>query len=182
MDVFTDSHTHGSTDADTDTVATTATTITAQRLMRAFMQFGRAEWHQRSIMGYKPSEIRVLFCIKRGGKPGTGESTVSEISKLLHVTSPTVTQLIKGLEAEGLIERTTNLTDRRVVGIKLTEKGEEVTQRARKDFLESINGLIEYLGEEQSEQLAELLLKAFNYYKMQNAGMESTHWNGDSNI
>jgi DNA-binding MarR family transcriptional regulator len=178
MDVFTDSHTHSSTDADTAATATT----TAQRLMRAFMQFGRAEWHQRSIMGYKPSEIRVLFCIKKGGKPGTSESTVSEISKLLHVTSPTVTQLIKGLEAEGLIERTTNLTDRRVVGIKLTEKGEEVTQRARKDFLESINGLIEYLGEEQSEQLAELLLKAFNYYKMQNSSMESTHWNGDSNI
>jgi DNA-binding MarR family transcriptional regulator len=174
MDVFTDSHTHGSADAGTVT--------TAQKLMRAFMQFNRAEWHQRSIMGYKPSEIKVLFCIKRGGKPGTGESTVSEISKLLHVTSPTVTQLIKGLEIEGLIERTTSLADRRVVGIKLTEKGEKVTQQARQDFIGSFNGLIEYLGEEQGEQLAELLLKAFNYYKMQTSSMDSTHWNGDNDI
>jgi DNA-binding MarR family transcriptional regulator len=133
-------------------------------------------------MGYKPSEIKVLFCIKKGGRPDRDEITVSEISKLLHVTSPTVTQLIKGLETEGLIERTINPADRRVVGIKLTEKGEQVTQQARRDFFESINGLIAYLGEEQSDQLAELLLKASHYYKMQAAGADYTPWNGESNI
>ena len=174
MDVFTDAHAHVHSDASVDT--------TARKLMMAFMRFGRAEWHERSIMGYKPSEIRVLFCIKKGGRPDGGEINVSEISKLLHVTSPTVTQLIKGLEVEGLVERTINPADRRVVGIKLTEKGEAVTQKARQDFFESINGLIEYLGEEQSDQLAELLLKTFHYYKLQAAGTEYTAWDGDSNI
>ena len=81
------------------------TNPTEQKLLRAFMQFKRAEWHQRSIEGCTPSEIRVLFCIKKSVKPDTHEMKVSEISKHLHVTAPTITQLLKGLEAHELIER-----------------------------------------------------------------------------
>ena len=128
----------------------------AQKLMKTFMQFTKVEWHQRSIAGCKPSEIRVLFCVKKGVKPDTPEMKVSEISKMLHVTSPTITQLLKGLEANGLIERHIDPTDRRAVGITLTEKGKMVTQQAADAFLASFQGLTEYLGEEQSNQLAEL--------------------------
>src|SRR6266487_5483779 len=103
---------------------------TAQKLLRSFMQFSKAEWHKQTVAGCKPSGIRVLFCIKKGMNPDTPEMKVSDISKLLHVTSPTVTQLIKGLEANGLVERNIDPTDRRAVGIKLTEKGEMVTQQA----------------------------------------------------
>lgn len=40
-------------------------TSTAQKLLKSFIQFKKAEWHKRSIMGYKPSEIKVLFCIRK---------------------------------------------------------------------------------------------------------------------
>ncbi len=158
---------------------TTLTNPTAQKLMRTFMQFSKAEWHQRSIAGCKPSEIKVLFCIKKGVKPGTPEMKVSEISKLLHVTSPTITQLLKGLEAHGLIERNINPLDRRAVGIKLTEKGEMVTRQAADAFSASLNGLIAYLGEEQSNQLAELLARVYDYYSTQAANENHPQWNGD---
>ena len=107
---------------------------------------------------------------------------VSEISKRLQVTPPTVTQLIKGLEAHGLVERNIDLTDRRAVGIKLTEKGERVTRQAADDFIASINGLIEYLGEEQSDQFAELLVKVSRYYNEKAASAEFEHWSGDEEI
>lgn len=152
---------------------------TAQKLLRALMQFRRAEWHQRSIAGYKPSEIKVLFCIKKGMSPSTPEIKVSEISKRMHVTSPTVTQLIKGLEANGLIERNIDPEDRRSVGIKLTEKGEMITQQAAAAFEESVDGLIEYLGEEQSNQLAELLMKAYRYYEEKAISEQRSYWSGD---
>jgi DNA-binding MarR family transcriptional regulator len=155
------------------------TNPTVQKLMRAFMQFTKAGWHQRSIAGCKPSEIRVLFCIKKGLKPDTPEMKVSEISKLLHVTSPTITQLLKGLEANGLIERNIDPTDRRAVGITLTEQGEMVTQQAAAAFTASLHGLIEYLGEEQSDQLAELLTKVFHYYNEKAASLNHSYWNGD---
>jgi DNA-binding MarR family transcriptional regulator len=147
----------------------TFTNPTAQKLLRTFMQFGKAEWHQRTIAGCKPSEVRVLFCLKKGVKPGAAEMKVSEISKQLQVTPPTVTQLLKGLEANGLIERHTDPLDRRAVGITLSEKGEMVTRKAADAFSSSLNGLIEYLGEEESNQLAELLERVYRYYSEQAA-------------
>ena len=155
------------------------TNPTAQKLLQSLMQFGKAEWHQRSIAGCKPSEIRVLFCIKKGVKPDTLEIKVSEISKMLHVTSPTITQLLKGLEANGLIERHIDPTDRRAVGITLTEKGDMITRQAADAFTASINGLIEYLGEEQSNQLAELLSHVSRYYNEKAANENYSCWSGD---
>ena len=163
---------------------------TAQKLLGALMQFKRAGWRQTSPMGYKPSELRVLFCLGKGLRPDMHEldddlapdmreMKVSEISKRLHVTPPTVTQLIKGLEANGLVERNVDPVDRRAVGIKLTEKGEKITSVAVKDFLASITGLIEYLGEEESDQFAELLVKVSRYYNEKAANADFAHWSGD---
>ncbi|HZS78604.1 MAG TPA: MarR family winged helix-turn-helix transcriptional regulator [Ktedonobacteraceae bacterium] len=151
---------------------------TAQKLMRAFMQFHRVDWHDRSVAGCRPSEIRVLFCVKRGAKPDS-LVTVSEIGKRLGVTSPTVTQLLKGLEANGLVERHIDPHDRRAVVITLTPKGDMVTHKAIGAFADSMKGLIEYLGEEESNHLAELLLKTARYYQEKAATMNDAYWNGE---
>lgn len=151
----------------------------AQRLLRSFMQFDKAEWHQNHIEGCKPSEIKLLLCIKRHAKLTSHKMKVSEISKILHVTSPTVTQLIKGLEADGLIEREIDPLDRRAVGITLTAKGELVSTRAAEAFFASINGLIDYLGEEQSDQLAELLTKVYIYFNEREADRPAACRHGD---
>ncbi|MDQ2901929.1 MAG: MarR family transcriptional regulator [Ktedonobacteraceae bacterium] len=142
---------------------------TTLRLMRALREFHKSGWQERSITGCKPSEIRVLFCVKHGMKPGASAMKVSEISKLLGVTSPTVTQLLKGLETNGFIERQLDPLDRRVVYIALSEKGETFTRQALEAFTSSVDGLVEYLGEEESKQLADLLAKAFRYFSEQEA-------------
>jgi DNA-binding MarR family transcriptional regulator len=152
-----------------------------QKLMRSFTQFNKSSWHQRTVAGCKPSEIRVLFCIRGAMKPGASEIKVSEISKLLYVTSPTVTQLLKGLETQGLIERHVDPVDRRSVGVTLTEKGEKVTQQAMESVARSLQGLIEYLGEEDSNRLVELLSKVFRYFDQQETQAHRIQWNGDEN-
>jgi DNA-binding MarR family transcriptional regulator len=146
--------------------------------MRAFMQFHRVAAHQRNFADCKPGEIRTLFCIRNAAKPGNPEMKVSEISKLLHVTSPTVTQLLKGLEANGLIERHIDPADRRAVGITLTKRGELVVVKAAEAFENSFGGLIEYLGEEESNQLADLLEKVSRYYGEKMVSDNQTVWNG----
>lgn len=157
-------------------------TATEQRLMNALMQFKRLGWHHQQIAGCKPSEIRVLFCIKKGTNLTNAEMKVSEISKRLHVTSPTVTQLLKGLEVNDLIERNIDPIDRRAVGVKLTAKGEMVVQQAMKAFTDSLHGLIDYLGEEDSNQFADLLSKAFRYFNEREANMYASLWNGDEKV
>ena len=161
---------------------TIRTDTTAEKLLRSFMQFHRADWHDRSVAGCTPSEIKVMFCVYRGMKHNNSIITVSEISKILRVTSPTVTQILKKLEANGFIERHTDDIDRRVVRIALTEKGQNVALKAREEFRASLDGLIDYLGEEQSNQLADLLSKVTQYYHEKAASEQYMHWNGEENI
>ncbi|PLS09522.1 MarR family winged helix-turn-helix transcriptional regulator [Neobacillus cucumis] len=136
---------------------------TAQKLIKAFQQFRKTGWHEKKIGGFNPSEFRVLALIQRANE-NCIEMKVSEISQKLKVTPPTVTQIINVLEKDGFIERTINPEDRRAVKISLTEAGLEETERARKAFSETFLGLIDYLGEEESNQLAELLFRVHEYF------------------
>lgn len=157
------------------------TGVPAQQLLQALMLFRRTGWHHRSIEGYKPSEVKVLLCIHKYTEQLVPPvMKVSEISKYMHVTAPTITQLIKGLEANGLIERNIDPTDRRAVGITLTEKGKMVTQKATTTFHTALNGLIAYLGEDQSKQLIELLTKAANYFNEYNLTDQPSDLHTDS--
>lgn len=159
-----------------------AGTATEQKLMAALMQFKRLGWHPQPIAGFNPGDFRVLFCIKKHTGTNAPEMKVSEISKRLHVTSPTVTQLLNKLEAHGLIERRIDPTDRRSVGVKLTREGNMVTEQAFEAFFSTMSGLVEYLGEEQSNQLADLLSNVFRYFSEKEAKEANTFhssWNGD---
>jgi DNA-binding MarR family transcriptional regulator len=138
---------------------------TAQKLLKSFMQFRKTGWHEKKIAGYNPSEFKVLVTIKHGTNDEKTEMKVSEISQILLVTPPTVTQILNILEKDGLVERTVDSNDRRSVKIRLTPAGIKVTEEARKAFFETFTGLIDYLGENESEQLAELLSRVFHYFK-----------------
>ena len=158
------------------------TDTTAEKLMRSFMQFHKVGWHEHSVAGCTPSEIKVLFCVAKGMKHNNAIITVSEISKILQVTSPTVTQILKKLETNGFVERHADDIDRRVVRITLTEKGLGVAQQARAEFRASLDELIGYLGEEQSNQLADLLSRVSQYYQEKIANEHYMDWNGEQTI
>ena len=114
----------------------------------------------------------MLFCLlaahrKATHRQATAEQLplkVSDISKMLHVTAPAVTQMLKNLEASGLVERNPDPTDRRVVYVTLTARGEETIKQAKKGLVVPFQGLVKYLGEQESNQLAELLNKAQAYF------------------
>ncbi|HEY1349611.1 MAG TPA: MarR family transcriptional regulator [Ktedonobacteraceae bacterium] len=179
-------------------------TTTARRLAQAVMQFNKSfglfnkdELH-RHFTTCTRGEIGVLFIIRGGAQSDThtlkmseagnivrvtasGVPTmkVSEISKLLHVTSPTITQLLKGLEANGLVERHIDSHDRRAVRIALTERGEAVARQAEEIFIDSFQGLVESLGEQESNRLAELLCKAYCYFNERETAAYHSQWNGE---
>lgn len=166
----------------------TTTDATAQRLSQSLMRFHKAfmQFHRDStnqhIAGHKMSEIGVLLMISKGGQCGTQAMKVSEISKMMHVTSPSITQVLKGLEADGLIERRSDPADRRTVWISLTEQGEEIAGKARESFSIAFRGLVDYMGEEQSNQLASLLSTAFRYFNEKTSSMPQGMWNEGEEI
>ena len=152
----------------------------ARQLIRAVMHMSHAEWHERSVAGCTNSEIRVLMCLRHQATPEAHDLTVSQISKQLRVTSPAITQLLKGLEGRGLVKRLNDATDKRTVPFRLTEPGIAVTNRAICTFTQSIHGLMAYLGAEESEHLAALLTKMFYYFSERSAIVNDSNWNGET--
>ncbi|ASA26533.1 hypothetical protein B9T62_29875 [Paenibacillus donghaensis] len=131
-------------------------------MFAALRQLRKAHWHH-SVEGHKPSELTLLICIAKRNAPDKEGLKVSEISRFLDLTPPTITQLINSLEAKGMVERQADPSDRRVVRIKLTEQGKVVTRQAKHHMDTTLNRLVEYLGEEESNMLAELLLRVHEF-------------------
>lgn len=137
----------------------------AQKLLEAFTQIHKVNWKQSPIASLRSSEVRVLFSVKKLMKSEIPGVKMSDISSALRVASPTITQLINGLETNGFVERTMDKEDRRAVRVRLTAKGEGAIEKASEAFFNAFNGLAEYLGEEDSNRLAELLSKTFAYFE-----------------
>jgi DNA-binding MarR family transcriptional regulator len=136
----------------------------AQKLLEAFIRFRRAGWRQSPIGGLTPSEVMILSYLVRATKEEPAGIKVSDISNFLQVAPPTITQQVNNLERQGYVDRNIDKEDRRAVRIRLTEQGSDAIERAHKAFHASLAGLVAYLGEEQSEQLADLLTRTFTYF------------------
>lgn len=145
--------------------------LLVQRLMRSLLQLNR-QFRYGKCDGVKSSSLKILFHLGRCSADGTGKATISELSKMLQVTSPTVTQQISELEQKGWVKREINPDDRRIVHVTLTDKGREVLFKSRHKFMESIEGLIHHLGPERSRQLSDLLNETFLYFEHRRAQLE----------
>jgi DNA-binding MarR family transcriptional regulator len=60
-----------------------------------------------------------------------GPLTLGELAAAEQVRPPTITRLAKALEADGLVERTTDSADRRVQRVQATAKGRRVLHQGR---------------------------------------------------
>jgi len=135
----------------------------ARRLMEVFSAIERSKWNDSPVKGLAANEAHILFCIKHKTISPQEGMKVSEISRLMKVTTPTVTQSINNLYKKGLVIRIPDTHDRRSVRIKLTDKGEMIIEKVSEHIRLTFNGLVQYLGTQESDKLAELLLKAHNY-------------------
>jgi len=126
-------------------------------------QVGGNMMQNRAVYNQKPGEIMVLYFISINVKDDSPGLMVSEISGKLNVTSPTVTQHINSLEAQEFVERHADPADRRVVRIRLSDKGKKYIQRINEARLHMFVGLVKHLGEEESMLFAEMMRKASDY-------------------
>src|SRR5688500_10070251 len=74
--------------------------------------------------GLTMPRLRVLFTLGR-----TGPVPVGQIATILGISQPSATETLDKLVAKGLVERTADLNDRRIVLVGLTETGREMIDR-----------------------------------------------------
>lgn len=91
-----------------------------------------------------------------------GPERMGLVAQRLDVSARTVTPMVDALEAEGLISRTVDPTDRRAQLIELTSQGSGVLKAARRTRLAAVDPLFDSLSPEERTVLAELLSKIIN--------------------
>lgn len=118
---------------------------------------------------YRQSELVVLMCIYKS----KSELKISDISNQLQVKLPTITQVVNKLVDKNLVEKKLDETDRRIVRIILTKKGYKLSKETSDKFVTRYHALVNYLGEDDSEQFLRIMKKVNHYYTVQSKEKES---------
>jgi DNA-binding MarR family transcriptional regulator len=100
--------------------------------------------------GVPPAQLSALSVLVFGGPRTLGELAAAE-----QVRPPTMTRVVQGLEAAGLVRRTGDATDGRVVRLHATAKGRRVMQRGRERRVENLAALLDRLDRDEIERVRE---------------------------
>jgi MarR family transcriptional regulator for hemolysin len=107
--------------------------------------------------GGSASAWQVLLLI-RSGQWGTQ----SHLAKAMGVTGATMTHHLGALEAQGLVRRWRDDSNKRVQQVELTDAGVEMFDRLREVATKHDRRLRSRLGAKEAEQLGQLLQKLAN--------------------
>lgn len=88
-----------------------------------------------------------------------GSLSVKEIAEIMRVSGSAATQLVDSLFKAGLLSRSGDAGDRRVIRISLTENGKNQLAKLRKFQLEGIGRLLAPLSEPELEIFRDLQQK-----------------------
>ncbi len=88
-----------------------------------------------------------------------GPQTMSILSQSLGIAKSTTTGLIKRLEKEGFVEREVKSDDKRVVFVKITQKGVDVINSVIRRRIEFVSEVMKVFSFEENSKFEELLVK-----------------------
>ena len=97
----------------------------ADRLRPTLLHLAR-ELRREKIAGVSPQQVGLLVSIKYA--PGI---TVGELATEERVSTAAMSKRVSRLERDGLVARTQSETDRRCVGLTLTDEGQRTLRRVR---------------------------------------------------
>lgn len=121
---------------------------TADRLHSAAIRLLRRLRRHDAASGLTGPQASALSVLVFGGAMNLGTLAAAE-----QVRAPTMSRLIKEMEALGLVWRRPDPKDARGVILEATEKGRAMFDRARERRLSTLTGALRGLGEEQRRTL-----------------------------
>lgn len=107
-------------------VKTKAAISVAESLHSATVRLLRGLRRVDDQSGVSPARLSVLSVLVFAG-----EQTLGQLARIEQVRAPTMTRLIDGLQADGLIRRFPDPSDRRVVRARVLPKGRRLLLAAR---------------------------------------------------
>jgi DNA-binding MarR family transcriptional regulator len=129
-----------------------------QKLTEVFQSTHKDHCFSFDGLALRRQEMMILFFINKKN----GQASVKEIAKFLNVTSGAITQFTDGLVEKKLVEREADVSDRRLVNIKLAPKVKNDFGHFKDKFIESFNELFSSLSDGEILKLTALLAKVSN--------------------
>ncbi|MDE6970082.1 MAG: MarR family transcriptional regulator [Eubacterium sp.] len=90
---------------------------------------------------------------------------MSEIAKIMSVTTGTLTKAVDSLEKKGYVQRQRSRQDKRVVNITLTQQGVTAFRHHEKFHQDMIAFILEHVSEEESRVLRHALERLMGYFR-----------------
>lgn len=109
--------------------------------------------------GLKPRHIHVIDIIQQANTD-KGRAQVSDISRQLQVTMPSVTRLVNELEQLGVVAKRPDAEDGRGVLLSLTELGQSYYQTYVTEYYADLGRRLEPITPEALAQAAEIIQRA----------------------
>lgn len=129
------------------------------QLIQAFQHIKRGHSNMPK-MPIRKSEMFTLMQIKQACEVNSEGIIFRDLASVLNLAPPTITPLINNLVKQSYVERVRSEADRRVVYIRLTEKGMAFLDKSERHFNAGVHALVKHLGEEDTKELIRIVGKA----------------------
>jgi DNA-binding MarR family transcriptional regulator len=130
------------------TVVSPDTVAVANRLRPVLLQIGRELRREARALGVSPGQVALLVNIKQ--EPGIG---VRELAARERVSPAGISGHVDRLVTAGLVARTPSPSDRRRVGLALTDEGRRVLRNVRSRRTAWLAARLRQLNAEQLEAI-----------------------------
>jgi DNA-binding MarR family transcriptional regulator len=105
---------------------------------------------QESGSGHTPSQLSALSTVH-----SHGPLTLGALAEHERVAPPSITKVLAKLEADGLVERSTDPTDRRVTNVQATKAGHDLIRETRRRKTTWLTARIRELPADEKARLAD---------------------------
>lgn len=107
---------------------------------------------QEADTGFTPSQLAALAAIHNNGP-----LTLGALAEHERVAPPSITKVVGKLEADGLVERSPDPTDRRVINVRTTRAGRDLIEETRRRKTTWLAGRLRQLDAADRARLADAL-------------------------
>ncbi len=117
----------------------------------------RLQWRAVEMLkphGLSPTQYNALRILRGAGPEGLA---CSEVGQRMINRDPDITRLLDRLERRGLIRRSREQRDRRVIKTRITPAGMDLLKSLNREVMEFHRQLLGHMGEERLEHLMRLL-------------------------
>ena len=121
----------------------------ANRLHSAAIHLLRRLRRQDEAMGLSQARASALSVVVFGGPV-----TIGDLAHAEHVSAPTMTRLVIGMERDGLVRRQSDASDGRIVWLKPTTKGTRILHEGRRRRVAALAEQLATLTERDRQTLA----------------------------